>query len=456
MKLGIIIPYRDRLDHLKQLRPKLEAYLDYRNINYYIILSEQSPGTPFNQGALHNAGYFKARELGCDYLIFHDVDMIPEDVDYSYSSTPKHLISGLNLPEGVDRVMENYYFGGAVLCPINIFEAVNGYSNDFWGWGFQDDDFRMRLEENKLLEHNYRRKGIFTTLKHSENGWVNGGFVNYNDYKSQLKIELNKSLGTNFNNDGLSTFNYTIQNVGYEGKLHHIITKLEFHKLGVCVPYRNREEHLNLFLPNIVEYLTRNFINFEIFFTHQVDQHPLNRGALKNIAAKYAFESGCDYVAFHDIDMIPKNADYSYVEVPTHLATNVKIDFDKYSYDEFFGGVVLMNKQHVLLTNGYSNEYWGWGAEDDDLKFRCKKDNLTNGNIPFRKPGEYVTLHHAEHGFNNLDYKSVLSFKNTDRLTKEVITGNINTKEEGFNSLKFKEINKHKLNNFATMIEVEL
>ena len=32
----------------------------------------------------------------------------------------------------------------------------------------------------------------------------------------------------------------------------------------------------------------------------------LIRGATKNIAAKIAFEEGCDYVVFHDIDMIPE------------------------------------------------------------------------------------------------------------------------------------------------------
>ena len=26
--------------------------------------------------------------------------------------------------------------------------------------------------------------------------------------------------------------------------------------------------------------------------------------------------------------------------------------------------------------DGYSNKYWGWGYEDDDLLYRCKKNNL--------------------------------------------------------------------------------
>jgi len=58
------------------------------------------------------------------------------------------------------------------------------------------------------------------------------------------------------------------------------------HKLGVCVPYRNREEHLKLFVPHISEYLTKKGIDFEIYIAHQNDDKLFNRGAMKNIAAE--------------------------------------------------------------------------------------------------------------------------------------------------------------------------
>ena len=32
---------------------------------------------------------------------------------------------------------------------------------------------------------------------------------------------------------------------------------------------------------------------------------------------------------------------------------------------------VLFNKEQVEKTNGYSNDYWDWGMEDDDLFWRC-------------------------------------------------------------------------------------
>ena len=39
-------------------------------------------------------------------------------------------------------------------------------------------------------------------------------------------------------------------------------------------------------------------------------------------------------------------------------------------YDLLVGGVLNLRKDHLLAVNGYSNEYWGWGAEDDDMSYR--------------------------------------------------------------------------------------
>lgn len=40
-------------------------------------------------------------------------------------------------------------------------------------------------------------------------------------------------------------------------------------------------------------------------------------------------------------------------------------------YDENFGGVSSMSKDHFKTINGYSNLFFGWGGEDDDLFNRC-------------------------------------------------------------------------------------
>ncbi len=146
-------------------------------------------------------------------------------------------------------------------------------------------------------------------------------------------------------------------------------------KLAVIVPYRNRPEHLELFKRRITRHLDRfKDIPYELIIVNQDDGKMFNRGMLLNIGFKYAEKMICDYVVFHDVDMIPLHVDYSYSDIPLHLATGFKdvVDSDRY-FDTYFGGVTMFNMESFRKVNGFSNRYWGWGYEDDDLLLRCKK-----------------------------------------------------------------------------------
>jgi hypothetical protein len=151
-------------------------------------------------------------------------------------------------------------------------------------------------------------------------------------------------------------------------------------KLGVCVPYRDRELHLNEFIPKVGKYLKNQGIEFCMYFCHQTDDKLFNRGATKNIAAKHAFEDGCTHIVWHDIDMIPEEgADYSFPkDNPRHIATKISQMQYGLKYHEYFGGAVVFSKEQVENTNGYSNDYWDWGMEDDDLFWRCHLEGYTN------------------------------------------------------------------------------
>jgi len=102
---------------------------------------------------------------------------------------------------------------------------------------------------------------------------------------------------------------------------------------------------------------------------------------MKNIGAKQAFDDGCDYIVWHDIDMIPEDdtCDYSYPgETPKHIAVQISQSDYQLKYQEYFGGAILFTKEQVEATNGYSNDYWDWGMEDDDLFWRCVKEGLVD------------------------------------------------------------------------------
>lgn len=146
------------------------------------------------------------------------------------------------------------------------------------------------------------------------------------------------------------------------------------HKLGVIVPYRNRETQLSRFLKHMDKYLTN--YDYQIFIVEQNGSAPFNRGKLLNIGYKIACDYNCDYFVFHDVDMLPEKVDYSYTDKPLHLATHLQENDYETSFFDYFGGVTLFNKEDFAKINGYSNEYVGWGFEDDDLLIRCIQSDL--------------------------------------------------------------------------------
>lgn len=166
------------------------------------------------------------------------------------------------------------------------------------------------------------------------------------------------------------------------------------HKLGVVVPYRDREVQLQAFLSRVPKHLKKNNIDYEIIIVEQANRKDFNRGALLNVGAKYAEDLGCDYLVFHDVDLLPLDVDYSYPEHgPVELVGKIR---DKYSSDkhftyylqkpefDYFGGVTLFTLEDFKKINGYSNRYTGWGFEDNDLLARCEEAGLELSTKPYR------------------------------------------------------------------------
>ncbi|VDN16216.1 unnamed protein product [Dibothriocephalus latus] len=56
--------------------------------------------------------------------------------------------------------------GGVLAVPLDQFLRVNGFSNMFWGWGAEDDDFFERSALLALSFKRYRLDGLNTLLYH--------------------------------------------------------------------------------------------------------------------------------------------------------------------------------------------------------------------------------------------------------------------------------------------------
>jgi beta-1,4-galactosyltransferase 1 len=160
-KLIVVVPYRDRATNLQRFVPHMRDHL--RDIRHEIVVVEQAGRQPFNKGALFNVG-FSLHKREEAYFSFHDVDLLPEDssCDYSYPSTPTHL-SRYCSQYGY-AVPYDWLCGGVMLFDKNNFIRINGYSNQYRGWGSEDDDLYFRLVHyGYQLQH---RPGRYTSLPH--------------------------------------------------------------------------------------------------------------------------------------------------------------------------------------------------------------------------------------------------------------------------------------------------
>lgn len=209
-KLAILVPYRDRKEHLREFVPCLEVFLATRMLpgKVSIHIVEQSGHCPFNRGKLLNCG-FKLVEKEVDYIVFHDVDYIPEEADYSFTSQPTRLIwHGLVLREDYRT-----FFGAVCGMSCDDFLKINGFSNKFWHWGCEDIDLRFRLEAAGLVMA--RRDGIFRSLSHTHNGFDDTGKLkpevipNFKQLQARWAGTASPDGRETANSDGLSSLSYT-------------------------------------------------------------------------------------------------------------------------------------------------------------------------------------------------------------------------------------------------------
>jgi hypothetical protein len=163
-KMSLIVPFRNREEHLKIFIPKITAYLNSQKIDYEIIIVEQDSATPFNRAKLMNIGVLHARKES-EYFVFHDVDLIPQNIDYRYCNHSLKLFTYIEQDDTTNKKYKQTNFGGAVLIPKKIFYDINGFSNNYWQWGSEDDDFFVRHLLKGYIPL-YDTKGQFKTLPH--------------------------------------------------------------------------------------------------------------------------------------------------------------------------------------------------------------------------------------------------------------------------------------------------
>ncbi|XP_063812832.1 beta-1,4-galactosyltransferase 3-like [Pseudophryne corroboree] len=146
-RTAVIIPHRNRETHLRTLLYYLHPFLQRQQLHYAIFVIHQAGSGTFNRAKLLNVGVREAlRYDDWDCLIFHDVDLVPEN-DYNLymcdEQCPKHMSSAM------DKFQYSLpywrYFGGVSALTPDQFMKINGFPNTYWGWGGEDDDIASRI-----------------------------------------------------------------------------------------------------------------------------------------------------------------------------------------------------------------------------------------------------------------------------------------------------------------------
>jgi hypothetical protein len=242
-KIGIVTIYRNDTNNTRLRQKRLFLYWINKLLkdvcNYDIVTVEQSMGSQFNIGKLKNVGFdflINKENKKYDNIIFTDIDIIPDsDLLQYYFKETNSLNSLANFGTRYESRDSNTKFTGALISTTeDFFKEINGYPNNFWGWGDEDVNILLRLSElskplyaNKngrvidLEENNYKKKSVSEKINE----------LNTNDLREKTVYEKNANY-KDFRNNGLSNLNYDIlyktQYNSNDNTNYHIIVDLKF------------------------------------------------------------------------------------------------------------------------------------------------------------------------------------------------------------------------------------
>ena len=164
---------------------------------------------------------------------------------------------------------------------------------------------------------------------------------------------------------------------------------------------------------------------------------------------------------FHDVDHLPEDVRnlYSCPDQPRQMAVAV----DKWNYTlfgpKYFGGIVALRREHFEKINGLSNQFWGWGSEDQDMYKRVLANGL-NITRYSEEIARYTTIRH-EKGKMNPDRIKILNKNNgrcvfsTNDIDSQYFVSYFSSESDGLSNLAYKLISSD-LNDLYTNITVNL
>jgi len=469
-KLGIIVPYRNRDTQLKLFKKEISTYLDSKfKGDYTIIVVDQVDKKKFNRGKLLNIGFLHAKELGCDYVVFHDIDMIPEDVDYTYSDKPLQLANNFIDDGDFTRTIQRNYFGGVTMFDVKSFEKINGYSNKYKGWGFEDDDLLLRcreynleLETERFRTVNFDKKLIWFNGKESfikiPNVYTTVRPYSYVTTFYPSKIECDPSEITDeFTVFGIPGHDLSLSFNSFSNYKFELFTKKN-------APISIHSDYL----PNLPLQVVVN-----INPTLNRVQYFING---KEVDTKYW---GKDSMRSY------KSQPFLYLGSANPTRDNKKKMFRGYisNFGIIHGELSLGETKKLFTsdpnkplpdTNSFLNERWyGYfdsinfsrlenklldtsGRRNHGIVNKCgvktiETTKVTRLTFPFRRKGTFKLIKHEEAGYTDGFWKDWSSRENQLRYYRRINSGDIEAKSDGLSTCKFRQKIDESSNSFVKL-----
>lgn len=221
---------------------------------------------------------------------------------------------------------------------------------------------------------------------------------------------------------------------------------------AIIVPYRdNKFQNRSGQLKQFLAYFAKEYPKGAVYIVEQSDDgKKFNRGKLLNVGFDLAKKGEHDLFIFHDVDLIPDKEMLKYYTLNCdgviHLGYRWR---DKYTFEHFLGGVTSMNAKSFELVNGYPNDRWGWGSEDDSLMNRVIEVGL-----PVIRPDEGVIKEIEHKPTSNIKELTLEPVQKKKLILK-------NLKEEtwrknGLSDLKYKVVSEKGIDKEGKQVVVDI
>jgi len=186
-KVAFLVPHRDRYYVTPETINKIKKFLikHQSDLEYNIFILNQEDNNLFNRGQLLNAG-INLLDDSYSHFVPHDADIFPVLADFKKPN--KTLF----------RVTDKNWSLSVVLTEDA--KKVNGFPNNYWGWGYEDNEFENRFW---FLEIPYEyRDFLYDEVSHEK---ANNNTIHLNNRNNFFNYALlnDENKISYINNNGL-------------------------------------------------------------------------------------------------------------------------------------------------------------------------------------------------------------------------------------------------------------